>query len=166
MGTTPGGNTSPYAETDYLWDAGFTHQFTSHLAYAQDNYFRLDRHYLDEGQFGFVPIDAPFNYVRGYGGGTENSLTYSPENFALRANLFVAREEDIGVAPGSTIFRLMSLRTSTAIISCSITRRWSVLPAAQLSMERVPVHFDGLFSSGLRGGFANKRSFRKYGSSI
>ena len=61
-------STTLEAETDYTWDAGFTHQFTPHLADAQDNYFRIDRHYLDEGQFGFVPIDAPFNYVRGYGG--------------------------------------------------------------------------------------------------
>jgi len=39
--------------------------------------FRIDRHYLDEGQFGFVPIEALFNYVRGYGGGSENSITYN-----------------------------------------------------------------------------------------
>ena len=56
VGTSPSGNTSPFTETDYTWDGGFTHQFTPNLAFAQDNYFRIDRHYLDEGQFGFVPI--------------------------------------------------------------------------------------------------------------
>jgi hypothetical protein len=64
----------------------------------------LGGHALDEGQFGFVPIDAPFNYVRGYGGGIENSLTYNLENLAFRANVFVAREEDIGVASGQYNF--------------------------------------------------------------
>jgi outer membrane receptor protein involved in Fe transport len=51
------------AETDYSWDAGYTHRFTPHLQFVQDSYFRIDRHYIDEGQFGFVPLDAPFNYV-------------------------------------------------------------------------------------------------------
>jgi len=53
------------AETDYTWDVGYTHQFTPHLQWAQDSYFRIDRYYIDEGEFGFVPLDVPFNYVRG-----------------------------------------------------------------------------------------------------
>ncbi len=157
LGTTPTGNTSPYAETDYLWDAGFTHQFTSHLAYAQDNYFRLDRHYLDEGQFGFVPIDAPFNYVRGYGGGTEHSLTYSLHDLALRANFFVAREEDIGVASGQYNFPPDEL--------AYIDRHYFVLDhtplvggsgGAAYRWKDYQFTLDGLMSSGLRGGFANE----------
>ncbi|HYA35222.1 MAG TPA: TonB-dependent receptor, partial [Candidatus Binataceae bacterium] len=48
--SSPTGNASPYAETDYTWDVGFTYQITPRLAFAQDNYFRIDRHYLDEGQ--------------------------------------------------------------------------------------------------------------------
>ena len=63
------------AETDNTWDAGYTDQLTPGLVWAQDSYFRIDRHYIDEGQFGFVPLEAPFNYVRGYGAGVENSLT-------------------------------------------------------------------------------------------
>jgi len=61
VSTSPSGNTTPFTETDYTWDTGFTYRFTPHVAFAQDNYFRIDRHYLDEGQFGFVPVDAPFN---------------------------------------------------------------------------------------------------------
>jgi len=45
-------------------DVGYTHQFTTRLVLSQDSYFRIDRRYIDEGQFGFVPIDAPFNYDR------------------------------------------------------------------------------------------------------
>jgi hypothetical protein len=40
-----------------------------HLVWGEDNYFRIDRHYPDEGQFGGVPIDALLNYKRGYGAG-------------------------------------------------------------------------------------------------
>ncbi len=162
VGTSPSGNTSPFAETDYTWDGGFTHQFTPHLAFAQDNYFRIDRHYLDEGQFGFVPIDAPFNYVRGYGGGTENSLTYNLENLAVRANVFVAREEDIGVASGqynfpadevSYIDRHYIVLDHTPLVGASggLAYRW----------KDYQFTFDGLFSSGLRGGFANQTQLPK-----
>ena len=162
VGTSPGGNTSPYAETDYTWDAGFTHRFTPRLAFAQDNYFRLDRHYLDEGQFGFVPIGAPFNYVRGYGGGTENSLTYNLKNCSLRTNLFIAREEVIGVASGqynfppdevSYIDRHYIVLDHTPLVGASggAAYRWNDYQFT----------FDSLFSSGLRGGFANQDQLPK-----
>ena len=157
-----GGSFTPFAETDYIWDVGFTHQFTPHLAFAQDNYFRIDRHYLDEGQFGFVPIDAPFNYTRGYGGGTENSLTYNDENFAARLNVSVAREEDIGVASGQYNF--------PADENAYIDRHYIVLDHAPLvgasggAAYRLGLYqftVDGLFSSGLRGGFANQTQLPK-----
>jgi outer membrane receptor protein involved in Fe transport len=161
-GTSPSGNTTPDTETDYTWDTGFTHQFTTHLAYAQDDYFRIDRHYLDEGQFGFVPIDAPFNYVRGYGGGTENSLTYNLENLAVRANVFVAREEDIGVASGQYNFpadevaqidRHFIVLDHTPLVGASggVAYRW----------RSYQFTADGLFSSGLRAGFANETQLPK-----
>lgn len=162
VGTSPSGNTSPFTETDYTWDAGFTHQFTPHLAYAEDNYFRIDRHYLDEGQFAFVPIDAPFNYVRGYGGGTEHSLTYNLENLALRANTYVAREEDIGVASGqynfpanevSYIDRHYFVLDHTPLVGAS--------SGAAYRWNGYQFTFDGLFSSGLRGGFANETQLPK-----
>jgi outer membrane receptor protein involved in Fe transport len=155
--STLSGNTSPFAETDYTWDAGFTHRFTSHLTFAQDNYFRIDRHYIDEGQFGFVPIDAPFNYVRGWGAGNECSLTWNLENFAARANLFVAREEDIGVASGQYNFPPEELS--------SIGRHYIILDHSPLvgasgglayRWNDYQFTFDGLFSSGLRGGYANQ----------
>jgi outer membrane receptor protein involved in Fe transport len=157
IGTTPSGTTSPFAETDYTWDAGFTHQLAPHLIFAQDNYFRIDRNYLDEGQFGFVPIDAPFNYIRGNGWGSENSLTYNRENFTARANFFVAREEDIGVASGqynfppdelSFIGRHYIVLDHTPLVGASggLAYRWIDYQFT----------FDGLFSSGLRAGYANQ----------
>jgi outer membrane receptor protein involved in Fe transport len=159
---TANGRTSPFAETDYTWDAGFVHQFTPRLTFTQDNYLRIDRHYLDEGQFGFVPIDAPFNYVRGYGGGTENTFTYNLEKLAFRANLFVAREEDIGVASGQYNF--------PAAENASIDRHYIVLDHTPLvgasggvaySWNDYHFTFDGLFSSGLRAGFANQTQLPK-----
>ncbi len=161
-GTSPSGNTSPDTETDYTWDAGFTHQFTPRLAFAQDNYFRIDRHYLDEGQFGFVPIDAPFNYVRGYGGGTENSLTYNLENLAVRANVFVAREEDIGVASGQYNFPADEVaQIDRHFIVLDHTPLVGASGGAAYRWKSYQFTIDGLFSSGLRGGFANENQLPK-----
>jgi outer membrane receptor protein involved in Fe transport len=162
INTTAGGNTNPYAETDYIWDVGLTHQISPHLAYAQDNYFRIDRHYLDEGQFGFVPVDAPFNYVRGYGGGTEHSLTYNTEYFSARLNLFVAREEDIGVASGQYNFppdEVAFIDRHYFVLDHTPLVGWSGGTAYR--WHDYQFTFDGLFSSGLRAGFANEEQLPK-----
>jgi outer membrane receptor protein involved in Fe transport len=149
--------TSLDAETDSTWDVGYTHQFTLRLQWAQDSYFRIDRHYIDEGQFGFVPLDAPFNYVRGYGAGIENTLSYNVRDFGLRATAFVAREEDRGVATGQYNFPPLGQlqyidnhyiildHTPLVGISGGIAYRW----------RDYKFTFDGLYSSGLRGGFGN-----------
>jgi outer membrane receptor protein involved in Fe transport len=162
VNTSPGGNTSPLAETDYTWDVGFNHQFTSHLVFAQDNYFRIDRHYLDEGQFGFVPLDAPFNYVRGYGAGTENSITYNLENFVGRANVFVARAEDIGLASGQYNFPAAEVSyIDRHYIVLDHTPLVGASGGAAYRWRQYQFTVDGLFSSGLRGGFANQTQLPK-----
>lgn len=146
----------PVAERDLYWDAGLVHRFTPRLVLTQDNYFRLDQNYLDEGDFGFVPISVPFNYVHGYGWGTENSLSYNLDNLALRLNFVVAREEDKGVATGLFNFSAAELAymdshyfilDHTPLLGSSggVAYRWG----------RYLFTLDGLFSSGLRGGFAN-----------
>jgi outer membrane receptor protein involved in Fe transport len=145
------------AETDYTWDVGYTHQFTTHLQWAQDSYFRIDRHYIDEGQFGFVPLDAPFNYVRGYGAGIENTLTYNLRDFSLRATAFVAREEVRGVATGQYNFpplgQLEYIDNHYIILDHTPLLGMSGGMAYQWRDYKFMI--DGLYSSGLRGGFAN-----------
>lgn len=150
-------DTSLYAETDYTWDVGYSHELAPNLNVTQDSYFRIDRHYLDEGQFGFVPLDAPFNYVRGYGAGLENSLTYTLPQLTLRGTVFVAREEVRGVASGQYNFPPLAqlqyidkhyiVLDHTPLVGAS----WG----AAYRWRRYHFTFDGLYSSGLRGGFAN-----------
>jgi outer membrane receptor protein involved in Fe transport len=145
------------AETDYTWDVGYTHQFTPHLQWAQDSYFRIDRHYIDEGEFGFVPLHAPFNYVRGYGAGIENTLTYNVRDFSLRATAFVAREEDRGVATGQYNFpplgQLEYIGNHYIILDHTPLLGMSGGMAYQWGDYKFMI--DALYSSGLRGGFAN-----------
>jgi outer membrane receptor protein involved in Fe transport len=151
------------AETDYTWDVGYIHQFTPQLALSQDSYFRIDRHYIDEGQFGFVPLDAPFNYVRGYGAGLENSLTYNLPNFALRVSSYVAREEVRGVATGQYNFPpLAQLKyIDQHYIVLDHTPLVGASGGAAYKWKTWQFTVDGLFSSGLRGGFANRTQLPK-----
>ncbi|MGA9723007.1 MAG: TonB-dependent receptor, partial [Candidatus Binatus sp.] len=145
-------NTSLDAETDYTWDVGYTHQITPQLALSQDGYFRMDRHYIDEGQFGFVPIDAPFNYVRGYGAGLENSITYNLPNLTLRVSSYVAREEVRGVATGQYNFPpLPQLQyIDHHFIVLDHTPLVGASGGAAYRWKTWQFTFDGLFSSGLR----------------
>jgi Carboxypeptidase regulatory-like domain/TonB dependent receptor len=151
-----GGNPFPVPERDYYWDAGFVHRLSPDLKLEQDDYFRLDRNYLDEGQFGFIPIEAPLNYSRGYGWGTENSVSYNSENLSARLNFTVAREEDIGVDTGQFNFDPAELaymdshyfvldHTALFTISGGLAYRW----------RDWLFSLDDLFNTGLRAGFAN-----------
>ena len=151
------------AETDYTWDIGYRHQFTPNLVLTQDGYFRIDRDYIDEGQFGFVPLDAPFNYVRGYGAGIENSISYSLDNLALRGNISVAREEVRGVDTGQYNFRpLAELQyVDRHYIILDHTPLVGASGGAAYRWREYQFTFDGLFSSGLRGGFANQHQLPK-----
>jgi outer membrane receptor protein involved in Fe transport len=162
IGVATGGSLAPEPETDYYWDAGFTHPFLPNLNWEEDNYFRIDRHYLDEGQFGAVPIDAPLNYKRGYGGGVENTLTFNLPNFSARLSVFVAREEDIGVATGQYNFEPAEL--------AYINRHYFILDhtplvggsgGAAYRWGDYQFTIDSLFSSGLRGGFADQTQLPK-----
>ena len=109
-----------------------------------------------------MPIDAPFNYVRGYGGGTENSLTYNLENLAVRANIFVAREEDIGVASGQYNFPADEVaHIDRHFIVLDHTPLVGASGGAAYRWKDYQFTFDGLFSSGLRGGFANETQLPK-----
>ena len=156
-------NTSLDAETDYTWDVGYTHQINPQLSLSQDGYFRIDRHYIDEGQFGFVPIDAPFNYVRGYGAGLENSLTYNLTNLTLRVSSYVAREEVRGVATGQYNFpppaQLHYIDQHFIVLDHTPLLGGS--GGAAYKWKAWQFTFDGLFSSGLRGGFANRTQLPK-----
>ncbi len=151
------GNASPFPETDYYWDVGFIERLTPHLTYALDNYFRIAHHYLDEGNFGFVPLNVPFNYVRGYGWGTENSLTYNIGDLSLRSNLLIASERIIGIASGqynvypaelAYMDRHYFVADHAPLVTGSggAAYRWG---AYQFTV-------DGLYSSGLHAGFANQ----------
>jgi hypothetical protein len=98
------GVVTPTTEDDAEWDAGVVKRLGSRLTLSADGYFELTRNYLDTGQFGVVPIFAPFNYAHGRLWGAELSADYRTGGFAAYASLSLGNNVQKGVATGQFNF--------------------------------------------------------------
>jgi outer membrane receptor for ferrienterochelin and colicin len=152
----PTGTINPVTEDDYEFDAGIVQQVTPALTISEDNFFEITRHYLDTGQFGVVPIFAPFNYEHGHIYGVEVAATYKTKGFNVYANLTFGKNLQTGVRTGQFNFdpdelayidhHFIVLDHQPIVgISAGTTYTWK------------PYSFsvDAVYSSGLRGGFAD-----------
>ncbi len=158
-GTTaagPPGVPNPLTEDDLLWDVGAIHDLRSGIIIALDNYYEQTRHYLDTGQFGVVPIFAPFNYDHGYVWGTELALACKGDHASAYANVTVGRNSQIGVVTGQFNFPSDELAyiDSHHIV---LDHQPLVGISAGVTVAWKPYSFslDALYSSGLRAGFAD-----------
>jgi hypothetical protein len=152
---TPGGPT-PLTEDDYEWDVGLVYHLSPHITLSQDNYYELTRHYLDTGQFGVVPIFAPFNYDHGDIWGSEFAVRYAADKLTAYANLTIGQNWQKGVVTGQFNFEPNEL----AVIDTrgfQLDHQPLVGASAGLSYRLGPYVFalDGVFSNGLHGGFAD-----------
>jgi hypothetical protein len=161
-GTTaqgPPGVTLPLAEDDTEVDAGVVVRVSEQLTTSLDNYYEWTHHYLDTGQFGVVPIFAPFNYELGHVWGSELALRYAVNALAAYANLTVGENWQQGVATGQFNFdpdELLYINTHAILLD----HQPKVGGAAGVSYERHPYAFslDALYSSGLATGFADTQT--------
>jgi len=153
------GTVTPETEDDYAWDVGLVHQLMKHVTVSEDVYYEYTKHYLDTGQFGVVPIFAPFNYKHGYIWGTETAITYNAEHLSMHASSTIGRNMQKGVATGQFNFapdELGYINRHYIVLdhqplygaSAGIAYRW----------KRYVFSADTLYSSGLRGGFADLES--------
>jgi outer membrane receptor protein involved in Fe transport len=153
------GTVTPETEDDYEWDAGVVHQLNKHITISEDAFYEYNHHYLDTGQFGDVPIFAPFNYRHGYIWGTETAITYNAKDLSIYASTTIGRNMQKGVATGQFNFDPDELGY--------INRHYIVLDHQPLygatggiTYKWKPYSFglNALYSSGLRGGFADLES--------
>ncbi len=153
------GTPTPQTEDDYEGDTGAVHRLTDHITISEDAFFELTKHYLDTGQFGVVPIFAPFNYKNGYIWGTESAVTYNAENLSIYGNATIGRNMQKGVATGQFNFdpqELAYINQNHIVLdhqplygaAGGITYRWKPYSFSLAAM----------YSSGLRGGFADLES--------
>lgn len=154
----PGAST-PETEDDYEWDAGIVHHLTNQITLSEDGFYEYTKRYLDTGQFGSVPIFAPFNYKHGYIWGTETALTYNAEDFSVYGSLTIGRNMQKGVATGQFNFDSEELGY--------INRHYIVIDHQPLygasggaTYRWKPYEFSvsAIYSSGLRAGFADLES--------
>jgi outer membrane receptor protein involved in Fe transport len=158
-GTTaagPPGVPTPLTEDDREVDAGIVQQLGARWSVSADAYYEWTNHYLDTGQFGVVPIFAPFNYGRGHIWGSEFAAKYNSERFSAYASLTLGRNWQQGVATGQFNFPADELAyiDSHAIV---LDHQPLVGAAAGATYRAQPysVSVDALYSSGLRAGFAD-----------
>jgi outer membrane cobalamin receptor len=103
-GSGPPGITNPLTEDDWEWDAGVVQRLLPSLTVSLDGFYEYTRHYLDAGQFGSVPIFAPFNYHHGNVWGGEAAIDYKAGDFSAYANVTLAKNYQTGVATGQFNF--------------------------------------------------------------
>lgn len=158
-GTTaagPPGVPVPRVEVDLGFDAGGAVRISDRLSLSVDNYYQRTRDYLDTGQFGVVPIFAPFNYDHGHLWGSEWSLRYAGERLSGHASFTAGRNWQQGVATGQFNFSAAELATIDAhpiLLDHQPVRGASAGVSVRTGAWAAGV--DGLYSSGLAGGFAD-----------
>jgi len=153
------GVVTPETEDDWEGDFGAVHTMFKHLTISEDVFYEYNHHYLDTGQFGDVPIFAPFNYRHGYIWGTETAITYNVENLSVHASTTIGRNMQKGVATGQFNFDPDELGY--------INRHYIVLDHQPLYGATGGIAYnwnpwafsmETTYSSGLRAGFADLES--------
>jgi hypothetical protein len=152
----PPGTAQPMTEDDLVFDAGLSRRLGPHLTASLDAYYERTRRYLDTGQFGDVPIFAPFNYANGRLWGTELALDYKTPSLSVWANLAIGRNTQRGVVTGQFNFDPDELAYIDAhpivldhqpLVGASAGAAWT--------WRDWTLSADALYSSGLRAGFAD-----------
>ena len=80
-------DTTPVAERANYFDVGAQQKILEGLTVSEDNYYKLSKDLIDEGQFGAPIILTPFNYKQGKQYGAELTIDYTVDNFSTYANL-------------------------------------------------------------------------------
>ncbi len=156
-GAGPLGVTTPLVESDLEYDIGLVQILTPRLSMSEDNFYEKTRHYLDAGQFGAVPVFAPFNYQHGWIWGSEFAVDYAVGPLSVYANATLGRNLEYGIVTGQFNFEPDELaymddhdivldHQPITTINAGGTYEW----------QRFKFSVDGVYDTGLRTGFANQ----------
>lgn len=86
-------DTTPYAERQHYFDAGFQQKIGPDFTFGVDGYYRISRNLIDEGQFGAPIILTPFNYQYGRIKGMNAYFNYKQGPWLLYGNLAYAKAQ-------------------------------------------------------------------------
>ncbi len=153
----PGG-AEPRPESDWYFDAGgSTSELLPGLTVGEDAYFELAHNLLDLGQFGFVPIFAPFNYLDGRVYGAETTISYKlGKALSLGSNFSYSVAQGKDVVTGQFNFTPAELTYADShYIYLDHQQFYTASAWAAYSWGPYLFSLDGAYGSGLRAGFAN-----------
>lgn len=154
----PPGIATPLTEDDYEWDVGVVHRLTPSVTVSEDNYYEITHRYLDTGQFGVVPIFAPFNYDHGSIWGSELAVDYKGPSLSAYANLTVGRNMQQGVETGQFNFppdELAFINSNPIVLDHQPL--YGASAGATYDWRPYSFSLDAIYSSGLRAGFADEQ---------
>jgi outer membrane receptor protein involved in Fe transport len=154
----PPGNLVPNPERDWYFDAGgrFTDLLPG-LTLGEDAYFEYAHQVLDFGQFGFVPIFAPFNYRTGRIYGAETTATYQfMKSLSFGANFSYSVAQGRDVTTGQFNFTPQELQyISDHYVYLDHQQFFTVSSWAAYNWGQWVFSASCYYGSGLRAGFAN-----------
>jgi outer membrane receptor protein involved in Fe transport len=155
----PAGITLPLAEQDSEFDAGVVVHPIPELSLSLDNYYERTDHYLDTGQFGVVPIFAPFNYDHGYIWGSELAARYTVQGFSAYGSFTVGDNWQKGVATGQFNFDADELAYINAhAILLDHQPKFGGAAGLSYAFHPYALSLDSAYSSGLATGFADTQT--------
>lgn len=158
-GTTaagPPGIATPVTEDDVEFDGGIVHTIMPGLTISEDNFYEITKRYLDTGQFGVVPIFAPFNYNNGYIWGTEFAIAYKTDALSTYGNVTIGRNMQKGVDTGQFNFDPDELAyIDNHHIVLDHQPLVGITAGATYNWKPYSFSVDTTYSSGLRAGFAD-----------
>lgn len=159
-GAGPAGATTPQYESDWEWDAGWVQTLAPGLTASVDNFYERTRHYLDAGQFGVIPIFAPFNYEHGYLWGSEWAVDYRANKISAYGNLTVGKNLETGVSTGQFNFTEPGelAYINSHYIDLDHQPLLTLTSGATYLWNTYRFSMDAIFNTGLRTGFANLES--------
>jgi outer membrane receptor protein involved in Fe transport len=152
------GNSEPKPESDWYFDVGGTiSKLIPGLTLGEDAYFELAHDLLDLGQFGFVPIFAPFNYMNGRIYGVETTASYQlGKSLSCGANFSYSVAQGTEVVTGQFNFTQAGLAyADNHYIYLDHQQFYTASGWLAYNWKSWLFSASGNYGSGLRAGFDN-----------
>lgn len=149
------------------YDVGINRDITRYLHIGLDGYYKQKKYTLDEGQFGPAMIFSPNNADEGIVKGLELAASYEKDGLGLWGN--VARSQAIarGLVSGQWQFTPDEVAyMQSHWYHLDHNQNWTASAGGSYKWRNewgnTKVYADGLFGSGLYGGFCNETELPTY----
>jgi hypothetical protein len=157
-------NSPVLPERSHYFDVGVDQKLLPGLTVGADAYLKIATDLLDDGQFGQAVVLTQFNYANGYSEGLEFKAKYQNDGFSAYANFSTNRTKAINVVSNQYLFTdpaefVYVANNDHFTDDCQLI---TASARASYKWDNTLVSFDGIYGSGLPGGFANLDHVQPY----